>query len=128
MTEVLRYTVARGKNAGTILVTHRYDQGYFQAHRTNSRNDPEGKRVTTEVELISLVRSGYHVRMSNIAKGHAPSTSGGGIVATIGIEQDEMNWNVFGFREFESSRKSTTSQDLELDDHHFGIESGLGAK
>lgn len=70
----LRYVVSRGKNRGTVLTPHWYVGGYFQAHKTNSRNDPAGKRVSTEDELIDLVRSGYHVRMSNPAKRHAPST------------------------------------------------------
>ena len=75
MKEKLRYIVKRGKNAGIILTPHLYEDGFFRAHRTNSRNDPageEGKRVVKEAELIPLVRAGYHVRMSG--KGHAPST------------------------------------------------------
>jgi len=74
MTEKLHYIVARGKNAGLSLSPHRYEDGFFQAHKTNSRNDPEGKRVQTEAELVALVRIGYHVRMSNVEAGHAPST------------------------------------------------------
>jgi len=69
----LQYVVARGKNRGTVLTPHWYE-GYFQARKTNSRNDPVGERVKTETELVDLVRSGYHVRMSNPKKGHAPST------------------------------------------------------
>jgi hypothetical protein len=72
--EKLRYVVARGKKTGIELTPHLFEDGHFRAHKTNLRNDPEGKRVRTEAELISLVRSGYHVRMSNPAKGHAPST------------------------------------------------------
>jgi hypothetical protein len=77
MDEKLRYIVKRGKNAGIVLTPHLYEDGYFRAYKTNSRNDPtgkEGKRVTKEPDLISLVRSGYHVRMSNPTKGHPPST------------------------------------------------------
>lgn len=74
MKEKLHYTVAAGKRAGTALVPHRYEDGYYRAHKTNSRNDPEGKRVKTEAELVELVRLGYHVRMSNLAAGHSPST------------------------------------------------------
>ena len=70
----LRYIVLRGRNAGVELSPHLYEDGFFHAHKTNSRNDPEGKQVKTEAELIDLVRSGYHVRMSNLQKGHAPST------------------------------------------------------
>jgi hypothetical protein len=70
----LRYVVARGKKRGTVLTPHWYEEGYFQAHKTNSRNDPVGKRVKTEAELVDLVRSGYHVRMSNPKRRHAPST------------------------------------------------------
>jgi len=70
----LRYVVTRGKNRGTVLTPHWYEEAYFLAHKTNSRNDPEGKRVKSEGELVDLVRSGYHVRMSNPEKGHAPST------------------------------------------------------
>ena len=75
MKEKLRYIVKRGKNAGTILTPHLYEDGFFRAHKTNSRNDPngkEGKQVTKEADLITLVRAGYHVRMSG--EGHAPST------------------------------------------------------
>jgi hypothetical protein len=72
--EKLRYVVARGIKAGTVLSPHQYEDGYFQAHKTNSRNDPVGKRVVSEVELIELVRLGYHVRMSNTGVGHPPST------------------------------------------------------
>lgn len=72
----LTYIVKRGKKAGITLTPHRFmeDGGHFRAHKTNSRNDPEGKYVKTETELIELVRQGYHVRMSNVAMGHAPST------------------------------------------------------
>ena len=73
-TEKLEYIVVRGKNAGIVLLPHRFEDGLFRAHRTNSRNDPEGQRVATESELIDLVKSGYHVRMSNMSKRHAPST------------------------------------------------------
>ncbi len=74
MTEKLRYVVTRGKNVGIVLTPHLYRGGYFRAHKTNSRKDPNFKRVVEESELIALVRSGYHVRMSNLAKGHSPST------------------------------------------------------
>lgn len=74
MEEKLRYVVMRGKKVGVTLTPHMYEDGYFRAYKTNSRNDPEGKRVRSEAELISLVRSGYHVRMSNPARGHPPST------------------------------------------------------
>lgn len=70
----ITYTVKRGKNAGIILTPHRYEDGTFLAHKTNSRNDPEGKRVRSEAELIGLIRQGYHVRMSNVSAAHAPST------------------------------------------------------
>jgi hypothetical protein len=70
----LTYTVRHGRRAGTVLTPHRYEDGYYQAHKTNSRNDPEGKRVRSIEELVDLVRLGYHVRMSNMAAGHAPST------------------------------------------------------
>ena len=77
MKEKLQYFVKRGKNAGIVLTPHLYEDGFFRAYKTNSRNDPNGKegaRVRKEFDLISLVRSGYHVRMSNPQKGHAPST------------------------------------------------------
>lgn len=70
----LTYVVSRGRRAGTVLCPHRFEDGFYRAHRTNSRNDPEGKRVRTIDELIELVRLGYHVRMSNPVAGHAPST------------------------------------------------------
>lgn len=72
----LIYIVKRGKNTGAQLRPHWFNEGggYFQAFKTNSRNDPEGRRVRTERDLIELVRSGYHVRMSNMAVGHSPST------------------------------------------------------
>jgi hypothetical protein len=72
----LIYIVKRGKNTGAQLQPHWFTDsgGYFQAHKTNSRNDPEGRRVRTESDLIELVRLGYHVRMSNTAIGHSPST------------------------------------------------------
>jgi hypothetical protein len=72
--EKLKYEVTRGKKAGVALTPHMYSDGYFRAYKTNSRNDPEGRRVKTERELIDLVRSGYHVRMSNLERGHSPST------------------------------------------------------
>ena len=72
--QTLTYIVLRGHHAGLSLTPHRYEDGHYRAHRTNSRNDPEGKRVRTIEELIELVRLGYHVRMSNMAAGHAPST------------------------------------------------------
>lgn len=77
MKEKLRHLVKRGKNSGIVLTPHLYDDGFFRAYKTNSRNDPNGKegtRVTKESDLISLVRSGYRIRMSNPEKGHAPST------------------------------------------------------
>lgn len=70
----ITYTVKRGKNVGVVLTPHRYEDGMFLAHKTNSRNDLEGSRVWTEVELVELITRGYHVRMSNMAAGHAPST------------------------------------------------------
>lgn len=72
----LIYLVKSGKNAGALLRPHWFTKsgGYFQAHKTNSRNDPEGRCVGTEAELIELVRMGYHVRMSNLAIGHVSST------------------------------------------------------
>ncbi len=72
----LVYVIKRGKNTGQILRPHWFteDGGHFRAHKTDSRNDPEGRRVTTEMELIDLVRLGYRVRMSNPLIGHAPST------------------------------------------------------
>lgn len=72
--ERLYYVVKSGRRAGTELTPHLFEDGYFRAHKTNSRNDPDGKRVRTEAELVPLVRSGYHVRMSNVERGHAPST------------------------------------------------------
>ena len=74
MIEKLYYVVVHGKKAGIALSPHRYADGCFRAYRTNSRIDPEGKRVGTEAELIELVRLGYHVRMSNPEAGHPPST------------------------------------------------------
>jgi hypothetical protein len=74
MIEKLAYTVARGRRAGIVLSPHRYADGCFLAHKTNSRNDPEGQRVRSESELIDLARIGYHVRMSNMRAGHPPST------------------------------------------------------
>ena len=74
MKEILLYVVTRGRKTGIVLYPHKYENGLFKAHKTNSRNDPEGKSVRTESELIALVRSGYNVRMSNPEKGHAPST------------------------------------------------------
>lgn len=68
------YTVKRGKNVGVVLTPHRYKDGMFLAHKTNSRNDPEGRRAHSEEELFEYIRLGYRVRMSNMAKGHAPST------------------------------------------------------
>lgn len=72
----LSFTVKRGRNTGIDLSPHWFTEGggHFRAHRTNSRTDPEGRRVKTEGELIELVRLGYHVRMSNPRLGHAPST------------------------------------------------------
>ncbi|MCW5631815.1 MAG: hypothetical protein KIT17_00615 [Rubrivivax sp.] len=70
----LTYTVRHGRRAGTLLTPHRYNDGHYRAHKTNSRNDPEGRRVGTLDELVDLVRLGYHVRMSNMAADHAPST------------------------------------------------------
>jgi hypothetical protein len=70
----LNYSVKRGKNTGISLTPHWFveDGGHFRAHRTNSRSDPDGKRVKTERELIELVRLGYNIRMSNPEMGHAP--------------------------------------------------------
>lgn len=74
MKEKLIYVVLRGKNTGIELTPHKYADGTFKAYKTSSRNDPNGKSVSTESELISLVRYGYHIRMSNIDFGHSPST------------------------------------------------------
>lgn len=70
----IKYTVKRGKNVGIVLTPHRYEDGMFRAYKTNSRNDPEGRRVRTEAELVELIAKGYHLRMSNMAAGHVPST------------------------------------------------------
>ena len=71
----LTYTILRGRNKGLTLTPHRYADGFFLAHKTNSRNDPQGRRVRREAELVELVRAGYHVRMSNPDASHAPSTA-----------------------------------------------------
>lgn len=39
----LIYVVSRGRRAGTVLSPHRFADGFYRAHRSNSRNDPEGK-------------------------------------------------------------------------------------
>lgn len=70
----ITYTVKRGKNVGIVLTPHRYEDGMFLAHKTNSRTDPEGRRVRTEAELIELITRGYHLRMGNTTASHAPST------------------------------------------------------
>jgi hypothetical protein len=70
----ITYAVKRGKNVGVVLTPHRYEDGMFRTHKTNSRNDPEGRRVRTEAELVELITRGYHVRMSNMTAGFAPST------------------------------------------------------
>ena len=70
----IAYTVKRGKNVGIVLTPHRYEDGMFLAYKTNSRNDPDGRRVRTEAELVELITRGYHVRMSNMGAGHPPST------------------------------------------------------
>lgn len=72
MSEKLMYRVSRGKDRGMVLRPHKYQDGCFRAHKTDSKNDPDGREVATEAELIDLVREGYHVRMS--CPGHAPST------------------------------------------------------
>lgn len=69
----IEYRVKRGKNKGIVLTPHWYDGGYYQAHKTNSRNDPVGKRAKTDEELLELVQQGYHVRMSNVEHQHSPS-------------------------------------------------------
>lgn len=69
----IQYVVLRGKNAGLLLSPHRYEDGYFQAYKSNSRADSGGVSVRTEAELIDLVRRGYHVRMSNLGSTHPPS-------------------------------------------------------
>ena len=74
MSEKLRYVVSRGKKEGMVLSPHRYKDGFFRAHKTNSRNDPLGKKVKTEAELVELVRLGFYIRMSNMDAGHPPST------------------------------------------------------
>lgn len=70
----LTYTIQRGQLAGVQLTPHRFQDGYFHAHKTNTRSDPEGVHVRSEAELVDLARLGYHVRMSNVAAGHKPST------------------------------------------------------
>ena len=70
----ITYTVKSGRNVGVILTPHRYGDGTFRAHKTNSRSDPQGRRVKTKAELAALIADGYHVRMSNMTAGHAPST------------------------------------------------------
>lgn len=74
MNEKLRYVVSRGKNEGMVLSPHRYKDGFFRAHKTNSRNDLLGKKVRTEAELVELVRLGFYIRMSNMDARHPPST------------------------------------------------------
>lgn len=62
----LTYVVARRRRTGTVLSPHRCEDGSYRAHRTNSRNDPAGKRVKTMEELVELVRMGYHVCMRTL--------------------------------------------------------------
>lgn len=70
----ITFTVQRRRRSGVVLTPHRFGDGMFHAHKTNSRNDPEGRGVRMEDELVDLVRLGYYVRMSNMGAGHAPST------------------------------------------------------
>lgn len=62
--------VARGRNKGTPLVPHRYDDGTYKAALSRFDTDPH-VRVGTVAELLPWIRQGYGIRMS--APGLPPS-------------------------------------------------------
>jgi hypothetical protein len=65
--------VKRGKAVGTTLTPHLYAGNYFIASKTRFESDYV--RVPNESQLLSYVRRGFSVRMSNpdVANHRSPS-------------------------------------------------------
>ncbi len=61
--KILKYVVARGRAAGTVLTPHVHDDGHFVVSLT--RFEKDYIRVQSENGLLEWVAKGYSVRMSN---------------------------------------------------------------
>lgn len=62
--------VVRGKNKGTLLTPHRYNEGHFLVCKGGNRKE-FATAVANESQLESWVQRGYGIRMS--APGVTPS-------------------------------------------------------
>lgn len=62
----LTHTIHSGKKTDATVMPHWFleDGGHLRAHKTKSRNGPEGKRVKLEAKLIELVQLGDLLRIS----------------------------------------------------------------
>lgn len=58
----LRYTVKRGKAAGTVLTPHLHEGGHFVVSKTRFKVDYIYER--DEARLVEWIAKGYSVRMS----------------------------------------------------------------
>lgn len=65
--------VRRGKAVGTTLTPHLYTGNYFIVSKTRFKSDYV--RVPNESQLLSYIRQGFSVRMSNpdVANHRSPS-------------------------------------------------------
>jgi len=67
----LRSRVRRGKQAGTLLVPHRYRDGCYVVSMT--KFDRDQVRVQTMEQVVAYIQQGYKLRMSDPANPRRPS-------------------------------------------------------
>ncbi len=67
----LRSRVRRGKQAGTLLVPHRYRDGCYVVSMT--KFDRDQVRVQTMEQVVAYIQQGYKLRMSDPANPRSPS-------------------------------------------------------
>ena len=81
----LQYTVKRGAAIGTVLASHRHEDGSFVVSLT--RFEKDYIRVRTESELPTWLAKGYSLRMSNqSSKSHrSPSLISPGSIVITGV-------------------------------------------
>lgn len=79
----LRFTVKRGRSAGTVLTPHLHDDKHFVVSLSRFKKDYI--RVKEESQIATWVAKGYSVRMSNpnVASHRSPSLISPGTIEVL---------------------------------------------
>ena len=64
---LLKARVARGKNLGKELYPHKYSDGTYVV--STSRFEKDYVHVNNLADVVTYLKKGYHLRMSNPASG-----------------------------------------------------------